>query len=225
MVTGSRDGHVKIWDPRSKESVCEMQPATKENVRDCWSVAFGNSYDEKHRNVAAGYDNGDIKLLDLRTNKIYFETNVNNGVVCVQFDRQNIKQNKLAVTTLESRFRIYEMKYKHKIEGYSYLSQMAHGSTIWQVRHLPQNRDLWCTCGGNGTVNLWKYTYPSQRFIKDELGQKKGIMGECEILAEKKLATQPIVSWDWNKDQIGLACMAALDQSVKVIFTTKLNKL
>lgn len=38
--------------------------------RDCWSVAFGNSYNDEERCVLAGYDNGDVKLFDLRMNKV-----------------------------------------------------------------------------------------------------------------------------------------------------------
>lgn len=45
--------------------------------------------------LAAGYDNGDIKLLDLRMNKIFWETNVANGITGVEFDRKDIKMNKL----------------------------------------------------------------------------------------------------------------------------------
>lgn len=38
--------------------------------RDCWCVAFGNSHNDDERCVLAGYDNGDVKLFDLRTNKV-----------------------------------------------------------------------------------------------------------------------------------------------------------
>ena len=38
--------------------------------RDCWCVAFGNSYNDEERCVLAGYDNGDIKMFDLRFNKV-----------------------------------------------------------------------------------------------------------------------------------------------------------
>ena len=39
-------------------------------IRDCWCVAFGNSYNDEERCVLAGYDNGDIKMFDLRFNKV-----------------------------------------------------------------------------------------------------------------------------------------------------------
>lgn len=32
----------------------------------------------------------------------------------------------------------------------------AHKSTVWSARHLPQSRDLFATCGGNGGLNLYR---------------------------------------------------------------------
>ena len=40
----------------------------------------GNSFNDEERCVAAGYDNGDIKLFDLRKMSLRWETNVKNGV-------------------------------------------------------------------------------------------------------------------------------------------------
>ena len=37
-------------------------------ARDAWCVAFGNAFNEDDRCLLAGYDNGDLKLFDLRTN-------------------------------------------------------------------------------------------------------------------------------------------------------------
>ena len=213
---GSRDGTVKIWDPRTDKNVAEMRASRGGDGRDCWTVSFGDSYDAQHRMVAAGYDNGDIKILDLRTNKMYFEDNVQNGVCSVQFDRNNIKMNKLVVTTLESRYRVYDLKTKHISEGFPFLRINAlqstketdsdhkngsRGTTIWRVRHLPQNRDIWVTTSGNGCASIWSYRYPDQRVIDDDKGHKKGVMGEVSLLSDQTmsaLSTQPIVSWDWN---------------------------
>ena len=36
-----------------------------------------------------------------------------------------------------------------------HLNQAHKGSTLWCVRHLPQNRDVFMTSGG-GTLHLWK---------------------------------------------------------------------
>lgn len=48
--------------------------------RDCWSVAFGDSHNKDERCVCAGFDNGDIRVFDLRTLQIRWESNVRNGV-------------------------------------------------------------------------------------------------------------------------------------------------
>lgn len=67
IVTGSRDGSVRVWDPRQTSPVVSLE-AAEELKPDCWTVTFGNCYNDNERVLAAGYDNGDIKLFDLRTN-------------------------------------------------------------------------------------------------------------------------------------------------------------
>lgn len=41
---------------------------------------LGNAYNQEERVVCAGYDNGDIKLFDLRNMSLRWETNIKNGV-------------------------------------------------------------------------------------------------------------------------------------------------
>lgn len=76
----------------------------------------------------------------------------------------------LVVTTLESKFRTYDMRTQHPEAGFAHLSEKAHKSTVWLARHLPQNRDLFMTGGGNGGFNLYKYHYPSSRTKNDKVG-------------------------------------------------------
>lgn len=74
-------GRVHIWDTRQADgAVASMEPAEGETKRDCWAVCFGNAYNTSERVVCAGYDNGDVKLFDLRTMSIRWETNIKNGV-------------------------------------------------------------------------------------------------------------------------------------------------
>lgn len=99
-------------------------------------------------------------------------------VVGLEFDRKDIEMNKLLVTSLESRFRVYDMRTQHREEGFAFLTEkvrvaaggetahphappsaaaaQAHKSTVWLGRHLPQNRDLFMTTGGNGGLNIYK---------------------------------------------------------------------
>lgn len=95
IATCGRDGCVRVWDPRVRDAVLSIEPKEGEAARDCWTVTFGDSYDDDHRVLAAGYDNGDVKLFDMRTSTLRWETNVGNGVVCCEFDRKDIEMNKV----------------------------------------------------------------------------------------------------------------------------------
>ncbi|CDQ80676.1 unnamed protein product [Oncorhynchus mykiss] len=102
--------------------------------------------------------------------------------------------------------------------------QEAHKSTIWQVRHLPQNRDIFMTAGGAGNLHLWKYEYPAQRSKKDSDEVDMGVAGTVTLLQNVTLSTQPIASLDWSPDKQGLCVCSAFDQSVRVLIVTKLNR-
>lgn len=224
LATCGRDGCVRVWDPRVREPVLSVEPKEGEAARDCWTVTFGDSFDDDHRSLCAGYDNGDVKLFDLRTSTLRWETNVGNGVVCCEFDRKDIEMNKLVVTTLESKFRLFDMRTHHPETGFAHLTERAHKSTVWLVRHLPQNRDLFATLGGNGGINLYKYNYPMSRTSKDEKGVVSGVVGSVELLNARVLAPQPFVAFDWCAEKEGLAAATCLDQTLRVFIVTKLNK-
>ncbi|XP_011166266.1 WD repeat-containing protein 92 [Solenopsis invicta] len=224
LVTGSRDGSVKVWDPRQKNRpVAVMEPKEGESRRDCWSVGFGNSYNSEERVVAAGYDNGDVKMFDLRAMSLRWESNLKNGVCGLEFDRKDIPMNKLVATTLESKFYLFDLKTQHPKKGFAYLVEKAHKSTVWLVKHLPQNRELFATCGGGGTICLWKYNYPEKRKTTDADGIEQGVTGNVSLLQNCTLSTQPISSLDWSPDKQGLAVCTSFDQCLRVIITTKLN--
>lgn len=225
LVTGSRDGSVKVWDLRQHTSpVATMEPVQGEDVRDCWTVAFGNSYNNEERCVCAGYDNGDVKLFDLRNMSVKWEKNLKNGVCCVEFDRKDIEMNKLVVTTLESKFHLFDVRTLHPKKGFASLTKKAHKSTIWVARHLPQNRDIFATAGGSGSLNLWTYKYPSNR-KKCDGGSPMGVIGDVELLQSDTFSNQPISSLDWNVHKLGLGVCTSFDQVVRVIIVTKLNRI
>lgn len=224
IATGSRDGSVKVWDPRQKnDAVATMEPGEGETKRDCWTVAFGHAYNSHDRCVCAGYDNGDIKLFDLRNMSLRWETNVKNGVTNIEFDRKDINMNKLTATCLESKFHVFDMRTQHPKKGFASLSEKAHKSTVWLAKHLPQNRDVFMTTGGNGSLHLWKYNYPAQRVSKDSEGAEEGVMGSVSLAQNVTLSTQPISSFDWSPDKMGLCVCTAFDQTLRVLIVTKLN--
>ncbi len=73
------------------------------------------------------------------------------------------------------------MRTEHPSKGFALLAERAHKSTVWGVRHLPQNRDLLVTTGGNGGVNRSSST-PTRRSKKDADGRAKGVPGTVELL-------------------------------------------
>ena len=131
--------------------------------------------------------------------------------------------NKMVVTTLESKLHVFDLRTLHPELGYAGLSDVAHNSTIWGSKFLPQNRDIFISLGGNGAANLYKYNYPTQRKIMDENNIPKGVIGSLTVLNTKEITTQPIVGFDWHPDKLGLATLVALDQTVKVYLVTRLN--
>ncbi|XP_043911889.1 dynein axonemal assembly factor 10 [Protopterus annectens] len=157
IVTGSRDGTVKVWDPRQKDvPVANMEPAEGETKRDCWTVAFGELLRNEKRVGCSGHDHGVIKILPYRHMALHWPTSILNCVCWVEFDRKDINMNKLVATSLEGKFHVFDMRTQHPTKGFASVSEKAHKSTVWQARHLPQNRDIFMTTGGGGNLHLWK---------------------------------------------------------------------
>jgi hypothetical protein len=52
-------------------------------------------------------------------------------------------------------------------QGFASLKEKLNtGSTVWGAYHLPQNRDVCMVSSGDGSMQLYKYSYPDQRKVK-----------------------------------------------------------
>lgn len=134
--------------------------------------------------------------------------------------------NKLVATTLEGTIQVFDMRTQHVEAGFAGLKhkvKQTSQSTMWGAKHLPQNRDIFSSLGGDGCLSIFQYKYPPQRTLKDQDGREKGVVGSLELLNDRVLSTQPICALDWHPEKNGLACLACLDQTVKVAIVTKLN--
>lgn len=68
-------------------------------------------------------------------------------------------------------------------------------------------------------------SYPEKRVEKGEDGEPEGRVGSVGLVQQTALSTQPVHSFDWSPDKLGLAVAAAFDQSVRVLIATRLNTL
>ena len=203
IVTGGKDGLVKLWDLRSDKHCILLEPKDiKKNFPECWTVRFCDCGFNKK--VGIGYDNGDIKIYDLRMDKIFFGENLKKGVCNIEFDKKNIPINKMIVTTLDSKFYLYDFTnyFQNQKKLYDEVN-----TTIWGAKFLPQKRDMFVSLGGDGNLNLYKYDK------KDFLNNSND---KLNMLSSNYICSRPIIGFDWHLIKNGLACLVSLDNSIKI---------
>lgn len=161
-MTGGRDGLVKVWDSRQNDKpVIKMQPhktVDSTGCRECWSVAFGNAYNNRERCVLASFDNGDIKLFDLRQLKPIWETKASDGICHLNFHRASEQMDAIVASSVRGSLRVFRADPSNYGQFSCYVRNDA-GSppnpTIWFAKHMPQNSRLFATGTATGSIQLW----------------------------------------------------------------------
>jgi WD repeat-containing protein 92 len=227
LATAGADGRVCVWDPRVRDAPVLVLEPEAGCAHNAWAVAFGDVRDADSRCLAAGYDNGDVKLFDLRTGTARYECNVGNGVVALEFDRREIAMNTLAVSCLDSMLHVIDCRTQHPEHGMARASvRCPAGATLWGAKHTPQNRDVFMVHAGNGGMFLYKYRYPDARSVNDKDDRPMGVAGAIDLIAQTRTATaQPVHCFDWNRDKEGLAVYGSYDQCLRIMTVTGLSKL
>ena len=224
VMTGGKDGLVKIWDTRAdKPAIICNHKEIGNNSPECWSVNFGGCYNRDERNVGIGYDNGEIKIFDLRRNRLLYGENFKNGICSIEFDSKYLPINKMAVTTLDSNIYLFDLKNidKNNNSKCMKLNDEVKNTTIWGVKFLPQKRDVFASMGGNGSLNLYKYNINDFNYDESENNNKS--IGKLTLLNSNIICRQPIIGFDWHYTKCGLSCLISLDRTVKICYANNLN--
>lgn len=165
MASGGSDGNVRIWDPRQKHSpVARFEPKTDVGgIRyPCTAIAFGNANNGIERCICAGYDNGDVKLFDLRTMKIRWQTHINSPICSIDIDNKSKSINRMAVGTSFKGIHLFDFNAQSPDDGVDKYSNEKLTESLWCVRYLPQNTNILAACDHNGFVHLFNLRFVSK---------------------------------------------------------------
>ena len=86
-------------------------------------MAYGDSHTNMDRKVVCGYDNGDLKMFDLRSMSLFWETQLPSGICDLEFDQKNVEMNKLLATCLEGHIHVFDLRTFHSEQGFAGLNQ------------------------------------------------------------------------------------------------------
>jgi hypothetical protein len=102
------------------------------------------------------------------------------------------------------------------LQGFTGLKErVSGGSTVWGAYHLPQNRDVCMVSSGDGSLHLYKYSYPDQRRIKVGLGGCDWLW-RCRRLCaqvQRRWAPGPAIAWDAPIRRLGTCPVVAAVQA------------
>lgn len=161
ILTGGQDGCIKVWDPRQGDAVVCICPVRKEDGgsgrRDCWTVKFADGTNQNDRVVCAGFDNGDIKVIDLRILKESWGCNVSSGICKLSCDRKYAKTHRLVAGSVDGSVHLFDMKKNPIDKNFADFvhKPIGESSTLWSVNHLPQNTNIFATVGDS--IEVWRH--------------------------------------------------------------------
>jgi len=194
VLAASRDGITSLWDLR-EPSKPALQIKPKAEV-DCWTATMSRQLNI----IATGYEDHYLRLFDIRKNQLLEEVSLGSGVISIEF--QTGHTSKLVATVANAKLFIYQTNSLEKGKLSQGVAIDAHESTVWSVKHNPNDPTMFATTGGNGTLNLYKHN--------KESAQQLGTIG----LVSNRL---PAITLDWFQSRPGLVAYTTLERTVGLL--------
>lgn len=105
--------------------------------------------------------------------QVRWESNIRNGICSIETNNKYAQLDKLIVATTLGGLNMFDFNDESQVpcisktnadelpctqrnnfsDGQHNVTESA--PTIWCVRHLPQNPNIFATCGGSGNLRLW----------------------------------------------------------------------
>jgi len=214
VVTGGRDGQVRIWDRRDLKQ-CAIK-IVGDKCHDVWTVTT------KDNQICAGYSNGDIRMFDIRTtDKVTWETNFGaGGATSLYF----MPDKRLAGGGAGGGVTVWDLLTRHKTRGYTRTDRKVDSSCVWSVNPSPDDENIIVVTLGSGGVQLLKFNPPGHRVMIGSDGINVGTPGDLRPVANVQCSDRPITSWHWSNDRPGLGIATGLDQKIRVTIVTNITK-
>ena len=189
LIPGGRDGEVKVWDQREMGSpVVRIAPEPGQTKHECWTVAHAG---QGSRLVAAGYDNGDIKLFDVRKMKIIWETTVSKAVSSLSFVEDDKGANCLVAGTDQGK--LYKWNAKSPS---STVTRQLDKSVVWDTKDISES-SLLVNSLGSGGLSVCRYTSDS-----------------IEQVCSLQVSEPPLNAVTVSRDKPGLIVTTSLDKVI-----------
>lgn len=77
------------------------------------------------------------------------------GINVFDFDNNSTDEHNQPTVSCISKMDADELPAIQRNHANAESTKGALASTIWCVRHLPHNRNIFATCGGSGNVRIW----------------------------------------------------------------------
>ena len=185
-----------------------MVPEVGQTRKQFWSVCQTHQNSTNQANyVAAGFDNGDIKVFDVRNSKIAWETSLSRGVskLCViprNCDKDDKSENILMAGTVQGKMYTWNMLKPADTP----LQQQLDKGTVWEATSLSQNKNLVVTVLGTGAMVL-------VNLEEDKINK----------LLSHQVSEPPLTGLSASQDKPGLIATSSFDKTIRLFYYTGLK--